>query len=501
MIAGSLPVEAGSGLELLLRATLLIGAAWAAAAALRQAGASASARYLAWLLGIAALLALPLLWWLVPALHLPILPAEPVPGPADFPGPMTGGSAAASSPGDRGWSESLLLAYGIGAGLLMLRFAAGRYRLSRLWRDSRPGDSGWDDLLLRVSREIGLSRSVELRIASGSVMPLTWGTLAPKVLLPAEANGWPAERRRLVLLHELAHVDRRDSLARSAASLACALYWFHPFVWFAARQMRLEQEHAADDQVLESGAPARTYALSLLQLARRIEDGVRPDHGAAMAEICQLERRVISITTPVRRGRPGLAFRCSSMAMASLVTLAAAAGVLARPSLELPDSLRMEHSPLAPPPAKQAQALPQETNLAREAPAPTLASSVAEAEEAPPEGGDTRGVSELLPTPAGPATAPASASRQDEVQARPIAIALSPEELGSRSQAAQSQPVYGPHLPRSEPVQEWNERLQELTPPRDSSGPGRGRRIAERLVSLVLFVAASNADQQGTLPR
>src|SRR5205085_2984594 len=104
-----------------------------------------------------------------------------------------------------------------------------------------------------AAREVRLSGSVELRIARGPAMPMTWGTLAPKILLPAEAHLWSPERRRLVLLHELAHVARRDSLSRSAAALVCVLYWFHPGVWLAARQLRLEQEYAADDRVLKAG--------------------------------------------------------------------------------------------------------------------------------------------------------------------------------------------------------------------------------------------------------
>jgi beta-lactamase regulating signal transducer with metallopeptidase domain len=64
------------------------------------------------------------------------------------------------------------------------------------------------------------------------------------VLLPAEAERWSEEQRRLVLLHELTHVTRRDCLTQMLAQVACAFYWFNPFIWSAARLLRVERSLA-----------------------------------------------------------------------------------------------------------------------------------------------------------------------------------------------------------------------------------------------------------------
>ena len=319
---------AAAALELLIRATLLIGGAWAGAAALRALGLSAAARHMAWLLGIAALLALPLLWWLAPTLRLPILPeAAAASAPSAAP-PAAFAPSAFAPPLPGQWAGLLLLAWVLVAAFLLLRIAVARRVLARVWREAeRAPDPSWEQLLSALSREMRLPRPVELRIARGPAMPMTWGTLAPRILLPAEARSWSDGRRRLVLLHELAHVARRDSLSRSVASLACALYWFHPGAWFAARRMFMEQEHAADDRVLAAGGSARAYARSLLHLATPAGDGFRPAHAAGMAGMYQLERRLVSIIEPARRDRPTAAFLSASALLASLATLVVAAGV------------------------------------------------------------------------------------------------------------------------------------------------------------------------------
>jgi beta-lactamase regulating signal transducer with metallopeptidase domain len=54
--------------------------------------------------------------------------------------------------------------------------------------------------------------------------------------------------------------------------IACALFWFHPLVWFAFARLREEAERAADDCVLSSGISVIDYAGHLLALARHTID-------------------------------------------------------------------------------------------------------------------------------------------------------------------------------------------------------------------------------------
>ncbi len=203
------------------------------------------------------------------------------------------------------------LALGLGfwaAGAIvgLIWFAAGQLRLRQLGRGAKPVQRpDWHDLLREIRRTLGLRRPVILLQAEGGVMPVTWGWRRPVVLLPTEAADWPVQRRRLVLLHELAHVKRWDCLTQMITRIVCAFFWINPLVWLAARRMCIERERACDDLVLRSEGKASDYAAELLSIARTF----RRTHfaaGIAMARSAQLQGRIAALIDPgrVRRMRP-----------------------------------------------------------------------------------------------------------------------------------------------------------------------------------------------------
>jgi len=448
----------------LLRATLLMGAAGVFAVALRKVGAPAAARHMVWLLCIAALLALPILWSLVPVLRLPILPVEAAatavavaPKSSVAPSAATfTGSVSSNSPEYLSWRVMLLVAYALGAVTLLLRLFVGRQMLARLWRDaSAVRDADWHNLLSQLSAEMRLSRRVELRISRGPAMPMTWGTLAPKVLLPAEASVWPPERCRLVLLHELAHVARRDSLSRSVASLACALYWFHPGAWFAARQMRMEQEHAADDRVLTVGGSAEAYARSLLHVARAMGGRLQHEMAATMAGTGQLERRLVSITSSTRRDRPSPTVVFCSAMLATLATLIVAAGAPVSASSTLRSPIRLERATIASPIEEGVESARADDSSEREKRAERISPTQARSEDALERSAQGSTVASMS-HPAGRASEEMVKRGQARLQTVPRKAELeSRGEEGNRNRRqapayAQQLPDYGWKLPQRE---------------------------------------------------
>ncbi|MCU1384146.1 MAG: hypothetical protein JWL71_2843 [Acidobacteria bacterium] len=151
----------------------------------------------------------------------------------------------------------------------------------------------WTELASVLSRRFGLRRPLFLLQSDHPTLLVTWGVRHPKVILPAEARDWSADRIRIVLAHELAHIRRRDWLTQMAVELLRAVYWFNPLMWIACRQLRRESEHACDDAVLGLGVEGTAYASTLLDLARAFRRHRRTFFPApAMARPSSLERRV-----------------------------------------------------------------------------------------------------------------------------------------------------------------------------------------------------------------
>jgi HEAT repeat protein/beta-lactamase regulating signal transducer with metallopeptidase domain len=152
------------------------------------------------------------------------------------------------------------------------------------------------DLLREVAADMGVARPVRIAISRELAVPVTWGLRRPVVLLPAAARRWDAERQRVVLRHELAHIRRGDYAGHLLIELACALHWPNPFVWRAAYRARLEQEQACDDRVVALGTGPIDYAQQLLDIARAFVSPGVPERGAlAMAAAATLPERMRSI--------------------------------------------------------------------------------------------------------------------------------------------------------------------------------------------------------------
>ncbi len=161
----------------------------------------------------------------------------------------------------------LVLIWGIGvvAGFTVL--AREERRLRRSWQRARPWAYAGTEIARDCRARIGLKCQPELRLAVDNEGPLVAGWWYPCVLLPADFDTWPEERRRVVLMHEFAHVLRLDALNHWFAGVVCVLHWFNPLAWWLFKQARHEAECACDDTVLRTEMQPQCYADHLLAVA------------------------------------------------------------------------------------------------------------------------------------------------------------------------------------------------------------------------------------------
>ncbi len=340
-------------IELLIRVCFVLLAAWLIVVALRKS--SPSLRALVWTLALGSALLLPALSAMVPRLKIAMLmpvaqdrvqppvsspliePLAPVSEPATTPRAPEPGSSferelppvtrSGSQPASSiSWPIVALAVWSTGFFLLLLRVLLSHRTLASLVRRAGGADDEWHILVNQVRRQLGVRRSVAVKMTDAVEVPAIVGVFRPTLLLSPDVDELDPLDRRDVVLHELAHVARWDGLAQLVCQVSCAAYWFIPLAWHGAGRAALLRERACDDVVLNAGSRASSYARNLLHLAGQAR-GAELEFGAlAMARPSRIEERVMGILdTDARRhrvtGRAGL----TVMALAGGIIAAVAA--------------------------------------------------------------------------------------------------------------------------------------------------------------------------------
>jgi TonB family protein len=308
-------------LNVTLKSTLVLAVAWLIASGLRRQ--SAAVRHIVWTTAFAALLAVPLM-----SIALPSWPHRVAnlllagdPGLTfkvdSIVAAREAGTAAASAvvkpaagapvPAPADPRRVVFILWLAGVAVSAAQMLAAYVALGRLRRRSRPSPYRAEDFVI--------DQAVAL-LETPHAMPMTAGILRPTIFLPAESATWTAERSRIVVMHEYAHILRGDAASQLLARIALCLHWFNPLAWIAWRAFLKERERAADDLVLRSGARASDYAGHLLEVARTLRPAPAGVAAIAMARPSQLEGRLLAILdSSVCRKHPGrTALACAVLA-------------------------------------------------------------------------------------------------------------------------------------------------------------------------------------------
>jgi len=295
-MAGVSPFDAARFLlEMTIKCAGIVSIVWLITALGRS---SAALRHALWLAAFLALLSLPAFSILLPPLSFLSgssgifegasslydvraavkSPPELSPGSSQVDGnppgsPLAGRLDGPPASGHSGTGSSRLYPFLLAlwlAGLIASLSGLGRdYRSIRGWlADACCVTSGlWADIAAELERSGQIRRPIRILVSPRIPVPVTWGFIRPTVAIPLAAQTWPADRIRIALLHEVAHARRGDQITQLFARIIAAFYWFHPMVWYAFRRLRLEQEKACDDFVLNTGQRSSSYGRHLMEIA------------------------------------------------------------------------------------------------------------------------------------------------------------------------------------------------------------------------------------------
>jgi beta-lactamase regulating signal transducer with metallopeptidase domain/HEAT repeat protein len=170
----------------------------------------------------------------------------------------------------------IVAAWLIGLMLLSVRMIGGMARTRRVVRvGTAPASDRVRLLVARISEELGVHRVIRAIEGTQLTVPVVVGWVRPVIVLPASlVTGLTPSQLEMLLAHEIAHIRRYDYLANLIQTVVETLLFFHPAAWWLSDRIREERENCCDDiAVLACGGDRRNYTAALLALEESRDDG------------------------------------------------------------------------------------------------------------------------------------------------------------------------------------------------------------------------------------
>lgn len=169
------------------------------------------------------------------------------------------------------WQSMVAVAYAMIVGLQLGRLVWQRRQLGQLLRTTEPAPNGLAQLVADCSTELGLRRPPDTRTTAAEISPFVCRIFRPLLVLPASLAEAAGLQLRPIVLHELAHIRRRDLAWRLVMEFTRILWWFHPLAHWVAYRESLERELACDQlAMLHANFNAADYARTLIDAASRM---------------------------------------------------------------------------------------------------------------------------------------------------------------------------------------------------------------------------------------
>ncbi len=187
---------------------------------------------------------------------------------------------------------------------------------------------------------LGVKISPKLWLVEGIGQPFVWGLLRGSIYLPGNFTRVDTpEHRRGILGHELSHILRFDAAVNLLQIAAQAVFWLHPFVWWANKRIRAEREKCCDEvAIARLGAKAKEYSSAIVNVLIGEHESTRPVPSLAVAGPAKnIEERIKTMLRPGKKfyRRPSLV-AATIVLLLALLTVPAALVLTARAQTEAP---------------------------------------------------------------------------------------------------------------------------------------------------------------------
>jgi VWFA-related protein len=187
-----------------------------------------------------------------------------------------------------------------------IRLLGGWRFTARLRSTSHPAPGEWQGTLERIAARVGAKQTVRLLVSSLVDVPSVIGWLRPVILVPVEfLTGLSVEHITALLAHEIAHIRRHDYLASILQSIAEAVLFYHPAVWWISEQIRAERELFCDDLAVAASGDVLAYARALSALESRRPARLKPVLAANGGSLVNRIRRLIEPSHAFANAGPG----------------------------------------------------------------------------------------------------------------------------------------------------------------------------------------------------
>jgi beta-lactamase regulating signal transducer with metallopeptidase domain len=226
------------------------------------------------------------------------------------------------------WAVAIVVIWAVIASVGLAKIGFGFWQLCKLRRESTVIDnSSLDSVLRSTLDEFGCARSAVLCTSDRVRVPTVIGFTKPAIALPHWAlRDLSTDELNAVLLHELAHLRRRDDWTNLIQEILRALFFFHPALWWIGRGLSIEREMACDDFVLATTSSPRAYAQCLVSVAEKsfLRRGLALAQAVAgrMHETTRRVLRILDADRPVatKVSKPALSI-VAAFAVVCLVSL------------------------------------------------------------------------------------------------------------------------------------------------------------------------------------